>query len=54
VVNLVALIVAPIVVTYKDIQWSTGQTIMLLLAALIWAIRQSKKEAPSPTATPGD
>jgi K(+)-stimulated pyrophosphate-energized sodium pump len=47
VVNLVSVIIAPIVVTIKD-QSSLGVLItgVVLLAALIWAIRTSKREAP--------
>jgi K(+)-stimulated pyrophosphate-energized sodium pump len=46
VVNLVALIVAPIVVTYKDLGWGGWLAVLVLVAGLIWAIRQSKKETP--------
>jgi len=46
VVNLVALIVAPIVVTYKNLGWGGWAAILVLAAALIWAILQSKKPAP--------
>ena len=54
VVNLVALIVAPIVVTYKTLSLGSWVAILVLLAALVWAIRQSKKPVPHavPTATP--
>ena len=45
VVNLVALIVAPIVVTYKNLGVGGWIIILVLLAGLIWAIRQSKKPA---------
>jgi K(+)-stimulated pyrophosphate-energized sodium pump len=52
VVNLVALIVAPIVVTYK-VLGVTGWLIVLLLAAgLLWAIFQSKRPAPEMTESP--
>jgi K(+)-stimulated pyrophosphate-energized sodium pump len=52
VVNLVALIVAPIVVTYK-VLGVTGWLIVLLLAAgLLWAIFQSKRPAPKMTESP--
>lgn len=47
VVNLVALIVAPIVVTYKNLGWGGWLVILALLAVLYWAITQSKKEAPT-------
>jgi K(+)-stimulated pyrophosphate-energized sodium pump len=47
VVNLVALIVAPIVVVYKNLGFTGWLVVLLALAALIWAIYQSKKPAPS-------
>ncbi len=46
VVNLVALIVAPIVVTYKTLGFMGWAIIILLVAALVWAILQSKKPVP--------
>lgn len=46
VVNLVALIVAPIVVTYKSLGFTGWAAVILLVAALVWAILQSKKPAP--------
>jgi len=46
VVNLVALIIAPIVVTYKSLGLEGWIIVLLLLATLVWAIRQSKKEVP--------
>jgi len=57
VVNLVALIVAPIVVTYKNLGIGGWVTILILAGALYWAIMQSKKPAPEltrPAAAPGD
>ena len=57
VVNLVALIVAPIVVAYKDPSLGSWVVIVLLLAVLVWAIAQSKKPAPEITKAapaPGD
>jgi len=45
VVNLVALLVAPIVVTYKTLGVTGWAIVLLLLAGLLWAIRQSKKPA---------
>jgi K(+)-stimulated pyrophosphate-energized sodium pump len=57
VVNLVALIVAPIVVAYKDLSLGSWVVIALLLGVLIWAITQSKKPAPEITKAapaPGD
>jgi K(+)-stimulated pyrophosphate-energized sodium pump len=59
VVNLVALIIAPIVVTYKSLGFAGWAAIILLLAALTWAILQSKRPAPrisepSTATVPGD
>ncbi len=57
VVNLVALIIAPIVVTYKTMSLGVIIFIVLLVIGLVWAITQSKKPAPSiteTTAVPGD
>jgi K(+)-stimulated pyrophosphate-energized sodium pump len=56
VVNLVALIVAPIVVTYKQLGISGWIVIILLVVVLIWAILQSKKPASeiSQSPVPGD
>jgi K(+)-stimulated pyrophosphate-energized sodium pump len=46
VVNLVALIVAPIVVAYKSLGFVGWIFVLILLAGLVWAITQSKKPAP--------
>jgi K(+)-stimulated pyrophosphate-energized sodium pump len=46
VVNLVALIIAPIVVTYKTLGFGGWIIVGLLMLALIWAILQSKKPTP--------
>jgi K(+)-stimulated pyrophosphate-energized sodium pump len=59
VVNLVALIIAPIVVTYKTLGIVGWISILVLLAVLIWAIRQSKRPSPevvkvAAAPTPGD
>jgi K(+)-stimulated pyrophosphate-energized sodium pump len=59
VVNLVALIVAPIVVAYKNLNVVGWVVVLLLLAALVWAIIRSKKPAPKITESevvpaPGD
>jgi K(+)-stimulated pyrophosphate-energized sodium pump len=45
VVNLVSLILAPIIVQYKDFTLTTGLVIVILLALLWWAITRSKREA---------
>ena len=50
VVNLVALIFAPIIVTYKTLGFGGWLSIVVLLAALVWAIRQSKKPVVIPVA----
>jgi len=47
VVNLVALIIAPIVVTYKTLGIGGWLIILILIAGLIWAILQSKKLSPA-------
>jgi K(+)-stimulated pyrophosphate-energized sodium pump len=59
VVNLVALIVAPIVVVYKSLGFTGWLVVVLAVVALIWAIYQSKKPAKSlvdiePTPSSGD
>ena len=59
VVNLVALIMAPIVVTFKTLGYTGWLVVILAVAALIWAIYQSKKPAESlvdiePTPSSGD
>ena len=48
VVNLVALIFAPIIVTYKTLGFGGWLAIVVLVAALVWAIRQSKKAVEIP------
>jgi K(+)-stimulated pyrophosphate-energized sodium pump len=49
VVNLVALIVAPIVVVYQPLGVGGWAVVIVLLAALIWAIWRSKKPSEAPT-----
>jgi K(+)-stimulated pyrophosphate-energized sodium pump len=46
VVNLVSVIIAPIVVQYTDLGIGGWATILVLMAVLIWAVRQSKRPAP--------
>jgi K(+)-stimulated pyrophosphate-energized sodium pump len=46
VVNLVALIVAPIVVTYKNLGIGGWVVVLILLGVLAWAIMRSKADAP--------
>lgn len=46
VVNLVALIVAPIVVTYKNLGFGGWMIVLALLGLLAWAIMRSKADAP--------
>jgi len=43
VINLVSLIIAPIVVQYKDISWGTGTVIVLGIIAIGWAFNRSRK-----------
>ena len=45
VVNLVALIVAPIVVTYKNLGFGGWVVVLILLGVLAWAVIRSKAEA---------
>ncbi len=47
VVNLVALIVAPIVVTYKTLGFGGWVVVVLLLGVLTWSVIRSKAEAPA-------
>ncbi len=57
VVNLVALIVAPVVVAYKNMGWGGWLVVLLLVGTLVWAILQSKRPAPEITdasPVPGD
>jgi K(+)-stimulated pyrophosphate-energized sodium pump len=49
VVNLVSLIAAPIIVKYHDINLGVALVAIILLAIVVWAIRQSKKPAPDVT-----
>ncbi len=51
VVNLVSLIIAPIIVQYKDIGWELVLVVAVILALLWWAITRSKAEA-SPLQVP--
>ena len=58
VVNLVAVIIAPIVVQYENVSGGALFTIwaiaLVLLGVLGWAVTQSKKPAPSMTAAAAD
>jgi len=47
VVNLVALIVAPIVVTYKTLGFGGWAAVLILVAALVWAVMRSKADVPA-------
>jgi hypothetical protein len=51
VVNLVSLILAPIIVQYKDFTLTTGVVILLLVGVIWWAIARSKRAA-EPLAEP--
>jgi K(+)-stimulated pyrophosphate-energized sodium pump len=46
VANLVAVIIAPIVVQYSQLGVVGWLIVAVLVASLIWAIRQSKRPAP--------
>ena len=43
VVNLVSVIIAPIVVQYNQVTWGVAVVILLLVAAFVWSIWQSKR-----------
>jgi K(+)-stimulated pyrophosphate-energized sodium pump len=49
VVNLVALIIAPIVVAYKNLGFPGWIVVILLVAILVWAIMRSKRTSPQLT-----
>ena len=53
VVNLVSVIIAPIIVTYKDLGWAGWLVVLALVAVLVWAIMQSKKPADIVETEPG-
>ena len=46
VVNLVALIIAPVVVTYKNLGFGGWVVVLALIGVLVWAIMRSKADAP--------
>jgi K(+)-stimulated pyrophosphate-energized sodium pump len=54
VVNLISLLAAPILVKYTEMNWVIWVVVILLLAGIIWGIRQSKKSAPKIVAVSGD
>ena len=45
VVNLVSVIIAPVIVTYKELGFIGWLAVLVLVAVLVWAILQSKKPA---------
>ncbi len=47
VVNLVALIIAPIVVTYKTLGIGGWAVVLVLIGVLAWAVWRSKSQAPA-------
>ena len=47
VTNLVSLIAAPIIVKYNKMTPALAAVVAVLLAATVWAIWKSKREAPS-------
>jgi K(+)-stimulated pyrophosphate-energized sodium pump len=48
VVNLVSLIIAPIIVQYKEFNPVTIAVILVLLGLVVWALRTAKREARDP------
>jgi len=52
VVNLVSLIAAPILVKYETLGVVGWLAVVVLLAAVVWGIRQSKKSAPKLSEAP--
>lgn len=46
VVNLVALIIAPVIVTYKNLGFGGWVIVLALIGVLIWAIMRSKADVP--------
>ena len=50
VVNLVAVIIAPIVVQYQGLNWGTGLIAVALIGVLAWAVMRSKAPVPSMSA----
>ena len=56
VVNLVSLLAAPLIVKYSSISVGLVLVVIVLLAAIVWAIMQSKRPVPSITSekTSGD
>lgn len=53
VVNLVAVIIAPIVVQSGGLTWVTGAVAAVLMGILVWAVMRSKAPAPSMSASVG-
>jgi K(+)-stimulated pyrophosphate-energized sodium pump len=51
VVNLVSVIIAPIIVQYDELGVGGWALVLVLVAALVWSIRQSKRPAPEVKAT---
>jgi K(+)-stimulated pyrophosphate-energized sodium pump len=47
VVNLVAVIIAPIIVQVEDLGIGGWLVVVLLVAGLVWSIWTSKRETPS-------
>jgi K(+)-stimulated pyrophosphate-energized sodium pump len=56
VVNLVSLLAAPLIVKYSSLSWGIVLVTIILFAAVIWAIMQSKRpaRATAPSETSGD
>jgi K(+)-stimulated pyrophosphate-energized sodium pump len=49
VVNLVSLLAAPLIVKYQDLGIGGWAIVVVLLLAVIWSIRQSKRKVPETT-----
>ena len=47
VVNLVSLLAAPIIVQHQTLGWGGWALALVLTAAIVWAILQSKKSSPA-------
>lgn len=54
VVNIISLLAAPILVKYTEMTWVGWVVVVVLLAGVIWGIRQSKRPAPKLAPTSGD
>jgi K(+)-stimulated pyrophosphate-energized sodium pump len=53
-VNLISLLAAPILVKYTELNWVAWVVVIILLAGIIWGIRQSKKPTKKLQPASGD